>query len=120
MTPVAVFEIVGSGSKIPSCLKQQGSDRLILKGPWIGVAIFAAIAVQRIDAYMKAQYVVTAHIHLGEQHWRIVVPIDVALSGFESQLVIYWTVVDDLQRNLDSSREKEFGVSFSVDPAGGQ
>ncbi|GKA28787.1 NB-ARC domains-containing protein [Tanacetum coccineum] len=45
MTPVAVFEIVGAGSEIPPGFVLPGSDYLIPKNPWIGVAICAVIAV---------------------------------------------------------------------------
>ena len=118
MTPVAVFEIVGAGSELPSGFVLPGTDDLILKSPWIGVAICAVIAVDNIDAFMEDKYVITAHIHVGEKHWRILVPINFFVAGLESQLVIYWTVTDDLDRILDSGRQFNFRISFSVEPGG--
>nr|GFA27127.1 NB-ARC domains-containing protein [Tanacetum cinerariifolium] len=116
MTPVAVFEIVGAVSEIPPGFVQPGSDDLILKNPWIGVAICAVIAMENIDAFMEDKYVITAHIQVGEKLWRILVPINFFVAGLENQLVIYWTVADDLERILNSRRRYNFRVSFSVEP----
>nr|GEV87406.1 NB-ARC domains-containing protein [Tanacetum cinerariifolium] len=116
MTPVAVFEIVGAGSEISPGFVLPGTDDLILKNPWIGVAICAVIAVDNIDALMEDKYVITAHIHVGEKHWRISVPVNFFVAGLENQLVIYWTVADDLDRILDSKRQYNLHVSFSVEP----
>ncbi|XP_076940581.1 disease resistance protein RPV1-like [Bidens hawaiensis] len=95
--PEAVFEIVGAGSEIPSGFVQPGSKGLILEGPWIGVAICAVISVNQVDAYAEDKYTVTAHIRLGEKHWKITVPVHFLVAESETQLVFYWTVVDDLQ-----------------------
>ncbi|GKE73813.1 hypothetical protein Tco_1535854, partial [Tanacetum coccineum] len=95
-----------------------GTDDLILKSPWIGVAICAIIAVDNIDAFMEDKYVITAQIHVGEKHWRISVPVNFFVGGLENQLVIYWTVADDLERILDSKRQYNLHVSFSVEPGG--
>ncbi|PWA51528.1 NB-ARC domains-containing protein [Artemisia annua] len=119
MTPVAVFEIVGAGSEISPGFVLPGSDDLIIKSPWIGVAICAVIAVDNIDAFIEDKYVITAHIRVGEKHWRISVPINFFVAGLENQLVIYWTVADDLDRLLDSRRQFNFRVSFSVEPGEG-
>ncbi|KAF5806335.1 putative P-loop containing nucleoside triphosphate hydrolase, leucine-rich repeat domain superfamily [Helianthus annuus] len=119
MTPEALFEIAGAGSEIPSGFVQPGSGRLILEGPWIGVAICAVISVHHIDSYMEAKYIVTAHIHLGEKHWKIPVPIHFLVAESETQLVFYWTVADDLQRIVGSSQKSKFGVSFSMEPEDG-
>ncbi|GJS58709.1 hypothetical protein Tco_0653493, partial [Tanacetum coccineum] len=119
MTPVAVFEIVGARSEIPLGFVLPGSDYLILKSPWIGVAICAVIAVDNIDAFMEDKQVITAHIQVGEKHWRISVPINFFVGGLENQLVIYWTVADDLERILNSRRQYNFRVSFSVEPGDG-
>ncbi|GKC32187.1 hypothetical protein Tco_1039481 [Tanacetum coccineum] len=119
MTPVAVFEIVGAGSEISPGFVLPGTDDLILKSPWIGVAICAVIAVDNIDAFMEDNQVITAHIQVGEKHWRISVPINFFVGGLENQLVIYWTVADDLERILNSRRQYNFRVSFSVEPGDG-
>ncbi|GKB22053.1 NB-ARC domains-containing protein [Tanacetum coccineum] len=119
MTPVAVFEIVGAGSDISPGFVLPGTDDLILKSPWIGVAICAIIAVDNIDAFMEDKYVITAQIHVGEKHWRISVPVNFFVGGLENQLVIYWTVADDLERILDSKRQYNLHVSFSVEPGEG-
>ncbi|MFS7938528.1 hypothetical protein Hanom_Chr05g00440751 [Helianthus anomalus] len=119
MTPEALFEIAGAVSEIPSGFVQPGSCRLILEGPWVGVAICAVISVHHIDSYMEAKYIVTAHIHLGGKHWKIPVPIHLLVADSETQLVFYWTVADDLQRIVGSSQKSNFGVSFSVEPEDG-
>ena len=118
MTPVAVFEIVGAGSELPSGFVLPGTDDLILKSPWVGVAICAVISVDNIDAFMEDKYVITAHIHVGEKHWRILVPINFFVAGLESQLVIYWKVADDLDRISDSRGRHSLYVAFSVEPRG--
>ncbi|XP_071685556.1 disease resistance protein RPS4B-like isoform X2 [Rutidosis leptorrhynchoides] len=121
ITPAAVFEIVGAGSKIPSSFKLITSAvNVILEGPWIGVAICAVIAVHQIDASMDAaKYTVTAHIHVGEKHWMIPFPISFLMASVEeNQLVFYWTDSDDLLRIVDSRQENNFGFSFSVEPDG--
>ncbi|KAI7740559.1 hypothetical protein M8C21_023927, partial [Ambrosia artemisiifolia] len=118
MTPEAVFEIVGAGSEIPSGFVQPDYEGLILERPWIGVAIFAVISVHHADGYMEANYMVTAHIHLGEKHWKIPVPVNFLLAESETQLVFYWTVVDDHQRIAGSSQKSNFNVSFSIEPDG--
>ncbi|MFS7941182.1 putative TIR domain, P-loop containing nucleoside triphosphate hydrolase [Helianthus anomalus] len=116
MTPEAVFEIVGAGSGIPIGFVHPGSQGLILEGPWIGVAICAVISMHHVDIYMESKYTVTAHIHLGEKHWKIPVPINFLVAESTTQLVIYWTVADDFQRIVGSSQKSNFGVSFSVEP----
>ncbi|KAI7725824.1 hypothetical protein M8C21_016616, partial [Ambrosia artemisiifolia] len=116
MTPEAVFEIIGVGSEIPSGYVQAGSGALILEGPWVGVAIFAVVSVHHVDGYMESKYIVTAHVYLGEKHWKIPVPIHFLVAESETQLVFYWTVADDLQRIVGSSQKSNFGVSFSVEP----
>ncbi|KAI7740561.1 LOW QUALITY PROTEIN: hypothetical protein M8C21_023929, partial [Ambrosia artemisiifolia] len=116
MTPEAVFEIVGAGSEFPSGFVQTGSEGLILEGPWIGVAICAVISFHRVDGYMKVDHTITAHIHLGEKHWKIPVPINFMVAESETQLVFYWTPVDDFQRIVGSSQKSNFGVSFSMEP----
>ncbi|KAI7725828.1 hypothetical protein M8C21_016620, partial [Ambrosia artemisiifolia] len=116
MTPEAVFEIIGAGSEIPSGFVQPGSGALILEGPWVGVAICATVSVHHVDGYMESKYIVTAHVHLGEKHWKIPVPIHFLVAESETQLVFYWTVADDLQRIVGSSQKSNFDVSFSVDP----
>ncbi|XP_076932693.1 uncharacterized protein LOC143598342 isoform X2 [Bidens hawaiensis] len=116
LTPEAVFEIVGAGSKIPSGLVQPGSGGMILEGPWIGVAICAVISVNYVDDYMEAEYMVTAHIHLGEKDVEIPVPINYLMAESETQLVFYLTVADDIQRTVGSSQSSNFDVSFSVEP----
>ncbi|KAK9080139.1 hypothetical protein SSX86_001814 [Deinandra increscens subsp. villosa] len=118
MTPEAVFEIVGAGSEIPDGFVQPGNGGLILEGPWIGVAICAVISVHNFDAYMEVKYMVTAHINLGEKHWKIPIPIHFLVAESETQLVLYWTVADDLQRIVGSSQKSNFRVSFSVEPEG--
>ncbi|KAJ0789564.1 putative TIR domain, P-loop containing nucleoside triphosphate hydrolase [Helianthus annuus] len=119
MTPEALFEIAGAGSQIPLGFVQPRSGGLFLEGPWIGVAICAVISVHHIDSYMEAKYIVTAHIHLGEKHWKIPVPIHFLVAESETQLVFYWTVADDLQRIVGSSQKSNFGVSFSMEPEDG-
>ncbi|GKB72410.1 NB-ARC domains-containing protein [Tanacetum coccineum] len=108
-----------AGSEISPGFVLPGTDDLILKSPWIGVAICAVIAVDNIDAFMEDKQVITAHIQVGEKHWRISVPINFFVGGLENQLVIYWTVADDLERILNSRRQYNFRVSFSVEPGDG-
>ncbi|KAK1407694.1 hypothetical protein QVD17_39316 [Tagetes erecta] len=119
MTPEAVFEIVGAGSEIPSGFVQPSSEGLILADPWVGVAICAVIS-HHIDVYTKANHMVTAHIRLGENEWKISVPINFMVAEAETQLVFYWTKVDDLYRIVGSRwtiETHKFDVSFSVSPA---
>ncbi|PWA69045.1 NB-ARC domains-containing protein [Artemisia annua] len=121
ITPEAVFEIVGAGSEIPSGFKLKRSDEVtILEGPWIGVAISAVIAVHHTDAYMEARYMVTVHIHVGEKHWKIPVPINFLEAGLENQLVLYWMIADDLQRIVDTNQRNSFSFSFSMEPEDGK
>lgn len=117
-TPEAVFEIVGAGIKIPSGFKLLGSNDLILVGPWIGVAICAVVGVCSVDDSMEAKYMVTAHIHVGEKHRKIPVPINFLVAGLENQLVFYWMVAEDLHRIVGSYQMENFHVSFSVEPKG--
>ncbi|XP_071688322.1 TMV resistance protein N-like [Rutidosis leptorrhynchoides] len=120
ITPAAVFEIVGTGSKIPSSFKLMTSgENVILEGPWIGVAICAVIAVHQIVVFMDANYTVTVHIHVGEKHWMIPVPINFLMARVENQLVVYWTVTDDYQRIVDLTQQNNFRFSFSVGPGDG-
>ncbi|XP_076955735.1 uncharacterized protein LOC143630671 [Bidens hawaiensis] len=115
--PEAVFELVGAGSEIPSSFELLRADgSLTLEGPWIGVAICAVVALHHIDAAMETKYVVTAHVHVGENHWRIPVPISFLTAGLENQLVFYWTRADDFQRIVDSSQKNNFKFTFSVEP----
>ncbi|XP_076888620.1 uncharacterized protein LOC143539089 [Bidens hawaiensis] len=65
---------------------------------------------------METKYMVTAHVHAGEKHWRIPVPINFLAAGLENQLVFYWTRADDLQRTLDLGQKSSFKFSFSVEP----
>ncbi|KAI3741467.1 hypothetical protein L1987_59141 [Smallanthus sonchifolius] len=117
LTPEAVFEIVGAGSEIPLGFKLLRSDEsLTLKGPWIGVVIFAVVALHHVDAALETKYVVTAHIHVGEKHWRFPVPINFLAAGLENQLVFYWTRADDFQRIVDLRQKNNFKFSFSVEP----
>ncbi|KAK1407690.1 hypothetical protein QVD17_39312 [Tagetes erecta] len=119
MAPEAVFEIVGAGSEIPSGFVQPSSEGLILANPWVGVAICAVIS-HHIDVYMKANHMVTAHIRLDENEWKISIPINFMVAEAETQLVFYWTKVDYLYRIVGSWRTIEthkFDVSFSVAPA---
>ncbi|KAI3821304.1 hypothetical protein L1987_08868 [Smallanthus sonchifolius] len=116
MTPEAVFEIVGAGSEIPWGFVQPGPVGLILEGPWIGVAICAVISVHHVDGRMEPKYTVTTHIHLGEKHWKILVPVNFMVAESETQLVYYWKIADDLQRIFGSSQKSNFGVSFCVQP----
>lgn len=95
-----------------------GPDGYFIQGPWIGVAICAVVSVLHVDAFLEAKHMVTAHIHLKEKHWKILVPLNFLVEGLESQLVFYWTVADDLQRMVDSKQKNKFGFSFSVDPGG--
>ncbi|KAI3741465.1 hypothetical protein L1987_59139 [Smallanthus sonchifolius] len=116
-TPEAVFEIVGAGSVIPLGFKQLRSDEsLSLQGPWIGVVICTVVALHHIDAAVETKYVVTAHVHVGEKHWRIPVPINFLAAGLENQLVFYWTRAEDLHRIVDSSYKNNFKFSFSMEP----
>ena len=116
-TPEAVFEIVGAGNQIPPLFNLPGSSNLILEGPWVGMAICADVAVFHVDAHLEAKYVVTAHIQLGENHWKIPVPINFLVVGLENQLVFYWTVAEDLQR-IVSDKKLNCRISFSVEPEG--
>ncbi|XP_076955734.1 disease resistance-like protein DSC1 [Bidens hawaiensis] len=117
ITPEAVFEIVGVGSELPSSFELLRADEsLTLEGPWIGVAICAVVALHHIDAATETKYMVTAHVHVGENHWRIPVPISFLAAELENQLVFYWTRADDLQRTLDSGQKNSFKFSFSVEP----
>ncbi|KAI3741464.1 hypothetical protein L1987_59138 [Smallanthus sonchifolius] len=117
ITSEAVFEIVGAGSEIPLGFKLLRSDEsLTLEGPWIGVVICGVVALHHVDIAMETKYVVTAHIFVGEEHWRIPVPINFLAAGLENQLVFYWTRANDLQRIVDSSQKNNFKFSFSVEP----
>ncbi|XP_076917596.1 uncharacterized protein LOC143577724 [Bidens hawaiensis] len=116
-TPEAVFEIVGAGSEIPSGFVQLDSEGLILKGPWIGVAIFAVISAHHIDLYMEAKYIVTAHIHFRGNLLKIPVSIHFLVADSETQLVFYWKEVECFLRVVNSS-QSNLSVSFSVEPEG--
>ncbi|XP_071685576.1 disease resistance protein RPS4B-like [Rutidosis leptorrhynchoides] len=119
ITPAAVFEIVGAGSNIPSSFKLMTFGKNVIhEGPWIGVVICAVIAVNQIDAFMDVKYTVTAHIHVGEKHSMIPIPINFLMANVENQLIFYWTDSDDLLRTVDS-HQKNFSFSFSVDPGDG-
>ncbi|KAI3821300.1 hypothetical protein L1987_08864 [Smallanthus sonchifolius] len=107
--PEAVFEIVGAGSEIPS-------EGLILECPWIGVAICAVISVHHIDGYMEANHMVTVHIHLGGKDWKIPVPINFLVAETETQIILYWMIIDDRQRIAYSNHWGNFDVSFGVEP----
>lgn len=118
ITPEAVFEIVGAGRKIPSKFKLlRSNESMILEGPWIGVAICVVIAVDQIDTYMEAKYMLTVHIHVDKKHWQIPVSINYFVEGLDNQVVLYWTIADDFQKILDS-KKKECRFSFDVQPAG--
>ncbi|XP_076940258.1 uncharacterized protein LOC143609379 [Bidens hawaiensis] len=116
ITPEAVFEIVDVGSEIPSGFKLLRADEsLTHKGPWVGVAICAVVALHHIDAALDTKYVVTAHVRVGEKHWRIPVPISFLEAKLENQLVFYWTRAGDLQRTLESDcklQVTKYGVRF--------
>ncbi|GJZ03254.1 NB-ARC domains-containing protein [Tanacetum coccineum] len=116
MTPEAVFEIVGAGSEIPSKFTTTKSDKkLLLDGPWVGVAICAVVAFHQTDANIETKYAVTAHIHDGETLYKIPVPVNL-VPGLENQLVLYWTAANDLQRMVNENQENTFRVSLNVEP----
>lgn len=97
---------------------QPGPDDLILEDPWVGVAICAVISVN-VACLEDAKYVVTAHIHVGDKHWKIPVPIHFLMTESENQLVFYWTVADnDLPRTIGWSIKQSCRFSFSVEPEG--
>ncbi|KAI7740562.1 hypothetical protein M8C21_023930, partial [Ambrosia artemisiifolia] len=116
MTPEAVFKIVGAGTEIPAGFVQPDNKGLFHEGPWIGVAIFAVISVNNIDGCTETKYTVTAHIHLGDKHSKFPVCINFLEADSKTQLVFYWTVVDDLRRIVVSSQKINIIVSFSVEP----
>ncbi|MFS7916838.1 putative leucine-rich repeat domain superfamily [Helianthus anomalus] len=117
--PEAVFEIVGAGSLIPLGFEPLTSNgSLSLRGPWIGVVICAVVTLHQIDAAMETKYVVTAHVHAGEKHWSIPVPINFLAAGLHNHLVFFWTGADDCQRSADSVQQNNFKFSFSVEPRG--
>ncbi|KAK9056058.1 hypothetical protein SSX86_027145 [Deinandra increscens subsp. villosa] len=119
ITPEAVFEIVGAGSIIPLGFNLlRSNESLTPVGPWIGVVICAVVALHHIDYVAETKYVVTIHIHAGEKHWRIPVPVNFLAAGCENQLVFYWTRGGDLQRTVDSSQKNNFKFSFSMEPQG--
>nr|GEY27883.1 NB-ARC domains-containing protein [Tanacetum cinerariifolium] len=116
MTPEAVFEIVGSGSEIPSTFTMRKADETFsFYGPWVGLAICAVISLRHIDANTETKYVLTAHINDGETRSKIPVPVHM-VPWLENQLVFYWTITDDLQRMVMPSKWNKFHVSFIVEP----
>ncbi|XP_071718528.1 disease resistance-like protein DSC1 [Rutidosis leptorrhynchoides] len=104
IAPEAVFEIIGAGSEIPPGFKLLKLDeKFQVEGPWVGVAICAVIVGHHSAAYMEAKNTVTAHIRVGETYRKISVPVNLFVTGLETQLVFYSTVFDDLKRIVVTS-----------------
>ncbi|KAI7740563.1 hypothetical protein M8C21_023931, partial [Ambrosia artemisiifolia] len=101
--------------EIPPGFVDPGYGGLILEGQWIGVAICAVISVHHAFGYNESNHMVTAHICLGAKYSKIPITINF-LAWPKTQIILYWTIVDDRNRIACPSHWGIFNVSFDVEP----